>query len=103
MYILLVSLILGLFAALLFVNFYFRWKVLKLYHYLQDHRIDFGPEHIFSRKRLREEVLPQYPDSKQEIVTFVNYLHFSIKMASALILVITAFGFILMYFSRYES
>ena len=103
MYIVLISLVLGLFAALLFINFYFRWKVLKLYHYLQDHRIEFGPEHIFNRKKLKEEILPRYPDSNQEILTFVSYLHFSMKMASGLILLITAFGFILMYYSRYES
>ncbi|NND34419.1 MAG: hypothetical protein HKN76_17675 [Saprospiraceae bacterium] len=103
MYIVWISIVLGLFAALLFVNFYFRWRVIKLYHYLQDRQIEFKPEHIFNRRRLREEILPQYPDSNQEIVTFVNYIHFSMKMASALIVLITVFGFILMYYSRYES
>ena len=103
MYVVWISLVLGLFAALLFVNFYFRWKVIKLYHYLQEQRIEFRPEHIFSRRKLKEEVLPKYPDSRKEIETFVNYLHFSMKMASGLIVLITLFGFILMYYSRYES
>lgn len=94
-----VSLVLGLFAALLFVNFYFRWKVIKVYHYLTRHRIEFKAEHIFNRKRLKEEIIPRYPDSEKEILTFVNYIHFSVKMASALLFLVTVLGLLLM---RYQ-
>ncbi|MCB0689324.1 MAG: hypothetical protein KDC53_22455 [Saprospiraceae bacterium] len=93
-----ISLVLGLFAALLFVNFYFRWKVLKVYHYLINHQIDFKTEHIFNRKKLKEEIIPRYPDSEKEILTFVNYIHFSVKMASALLFLVTAFGLLLMHY-----
>jgi ABC-type Fe3+ transport system permease subunit len=103
MYIVLISLVLGFFVALLFVNFYFRWRVLKIYHYLTARKIEFSTEHIFNRKKLKADILPKYPDSQQEILTFVNYIHFSVKMASALVLLVTAFGLILMYYSRYEG
>ena len=93
-----ISLVLGLFAALLFVNFYFRWKVIKVYHYLTDRNIEFNAEHIFNRRRLREEILPKYPESQQQIITFVNYIHFSVKMASALLFLVTVFGLILMHY-----
>jgi hypothetical protein len=92
------SLVLGLFVALLFVNFYFRWKVIKVYHYLTDRKIEFNAEHIFNRRRLKEEILPRYPESQQEIMSFVNYIHFSVKMASALLFLVTVFGLILMHY-----
>lgn len=92
------SLVLGLFVALLFVNFYFRWKVIKVYHYLTDRKIEFNAEHIFNRRRLKEEILPKYPESQQQIITFVNYIHFSVKMASALLFLVTVFGLILMHY-----
>jgi hypothetical protein len=98
MYVFGISLVLGLFVALLFVNFYFRWKVIKVYHYLTDHKVEFNAEHIFNRRRLKEEILPRYPESQQQIISFVNYIHFSIKMASALLFLVTVFGLILMHY-----
>ena len=93
-----VSFVLGLFAALLFVNFYFRWKVIKVYHHLTRHEIEFNAEHIFNRKKLREEIIPKYPESEKEILTFVNYIHFSVKMASGLLILVTLFGILLMHY-----
>lgn len=98
MYVFGVSFVLGLFAALLFVNFYFRWKVIKVYHYLTKHQIEFSAEHIFSRKKLKEEIIPKYPESEKEILTFVNYIHFSVKMASGLLFLVTLFGLLLMHY-----
>ncbi len=103
MYIVLVSLVLGLFAAVLFVNFYFRWKVLKVYQHLRANRVEFNAEHIFSRKKLRKEILPRYPEHADDIETFVSYLHHSVKIASILIVLITMFGSILMYYSKHAS
>ena len=62
MYTILIAIVIGLFVAMLFVNLYFRAKVLKLYGVL------------------------------------VSHMKYSIKMASVLIALITAFGAILMYF-----
>ena len=103
MYILLISIVVGLFLALLFLNFYFRWKVLKLYHYLTKHHIEFEAAHVFSMEKLREEILPKYPESKEEIVTFVKYVRFSVKMASILIILTIIFGSILMYYSHHAD
>ena len=101
MYILLVSLVLGLFAAMLFVNFYFRWKVIRVYQTLVQNKVEFGAEHIFNPRRLEEEVLPHYPQHAIDIQTFVKYLRFSFKIAAILIVLITLFGGVLMYYSKY--
>ncbi len=103
LYIILISLVLGLFVAMLFVNFYFRWKVIKIYQRLVQQKVDFNAEHIFNPKKLEREVLPNHPQSAEDIKTFISYMKFSFKMAAILIVLITAFGAILMYYSKYAN
>ncbi|MCF8246149.1 MAG: hypothetical protein K9J37_15810 [Saprospiraceae bacterium] len=91
-------LLIGLFVAMLFVNVYFRAKVLKTYKRLVQNRVEFGAAHLFNRKKMEEEVLPKYPNMRQDILDFSNHIQYSIKMASVLIALITAFGAVLMYF-----
>lgn len=91
--------IVGLFIAMLFVNVYFRAKVLKTYGRLVKNRVEFGAAHIFNRKKMEEEILPKYPNQRQDILDFSNHMQYSIKMASVLIALITAMGALLMYFS----
>lgn len=98
MYILLVSIVIGLFVAMLFLNVYFRVKVLQSYKVLVRNRIHFGAVHIFNRDRREKEILPRYPAFHREIETFCNHLRYSIRMATVLIALITLFGAVLMYF-----
>lgn len=98
MYTLLVSIVIGLFVAMLFVNLYFRAKVLKVYGVLVRNKVEFGAAHIFNRQKLETEILPRYPKFRNEIESFVRHMRYSIQMASVLIALITAFGGILMYF-----
>ena len=98
MYILLISVVIGLFVAMVFLNVYFRAKVLKVYGILVRNRVQFGAAHIFNRKKLESEILPRYPQFRSEIETFIRHMRYSIRMASVLIALITAFGAVLMYF-----
>ncbi len=98
MYILLLSIVIGLFVAMLFVNLYFRAKVMKAYGVLVRNKVQFGAAHIFNRQKLEEEVLPKYPQFRTEIESFIRHMKYSIKMATLLAVFITAFGAILMYF-----
>ena len=95
---LLASLIIGLFAAMLFVNVYFRVKVMKSYKILVQNRVDFETKHLLSPKKMEEEILPKYPQFSEEIKTFSSHIRYSVRMASVLILLITLFGTILMYY-----
>ena len=90
--------IIGLFVAMLFVNVYFRAKVLKTYGRLVRNRVEFGAAHIFNKKKMEDEILPKYPHMRQDILDFTNHMQYSIKMASVLIVLITLFGAVLMYF-----
>ncbi len=97
MYTLFVSLVIGLFVAMLFLQFYFRMKVLKVYRVLVQHRVQFNAGDLFRKERLAS-IKEQYPARAGEIQTFADHLIYSIRMASVLILLITLFGAILMYF-----
>ena len=98
MYIFLLSLVWGLFAAMLFLNLYFRMKVMKSYGVLVRNKVQFDASHIFNQEKLAKEILPKYPAYRTEIETFVKHIHFSIKMATVLTTLITAFAAILMYY-----
>lgn len=98
MYVMLITIVLALFVAMLFVNVYFRVKVMKTYRKLVQNRVEFGPAHLFNRKKMEAEIYPKYPHMQADIEVFVRHLRYSINMATVLIALITLFGGILMYY-----
>lgn len=93
----LMILVIGAFLAILFLNVYFRVKVLKVYRKLVQNQVQFNAIDVFNKKKLETEILPKYPKSKDDIVTFANHIKFSVRCASGLLLLITAFYVLLMY------
>jgi len=98
MYILLITLVIGIFVAMLFLNVYFRIKVFQVYKELVKAKVDFGASHIFNTKKMEAEIIPKYPEQADNIRTFTSHIHYSIKMATVLTTLITLFGAILMYY-----
>ena len=98
MYILLVTILVVLFLAMLFLNIYFRAKVLRAYRKLVENRVEFGAKHLFNKEKMRSEIYPRYPHMQEEIETFRRHMQNSINMATVLILLITLFGAVLMYY-----
>ncbi|PPK87135.1 hypothetical protein CLV84_0069 [Neolewinella xylanilytica] len=98
MFVLLITIVIALFVAMLFVNLYFRAKVLRAYRLLVRGRVEFTAAQIMSRQRMEAEVVPAYPDHAQAIRDFSNYLRRSIRMATVLLVLITLFGGILMWY-----
>ena len=86
-----------MFCGILFLNVYFRVKVLKLYKKLVQNRIEFKPVHFLNKERLEKEILPKYPEHKEDILTFISHIRFSVSLASVLITLITAFAAVLMF------
>lgn len=97
MQVVLITFILAIFAALLFLNIYFRVKVFKAYKVLVMNRVDFKPTDIFNKKKLADEVVPKYPQYETEIWNFANNIRNSVRIASLLIVLITAFAAVLMF------
>ena len=98
MYVLLISIVVSLFVAMLFVNVYFRVRVLKVYKILVQNEVEFGAAHIFNQEKMESEIFPKYPAQKENIEIFVRHMRYSIKMATVLVALITLFGAILMYY-----
>jgi hypothetical protein len=100
MYILLISIVWGLFAAMLFLNIYIRVNAFKYYRKLVQNRVEFKPKHIFNKTLMEAEVYPKYPQHRGDIEAFVGHIRKSINMATVLMFLITAFGAILMYYRK---
>lgn len=98
MFVLLVSVVVSLFVAMLFLNVYFRVKVFKVYKVLVQNKVQFDASHFFSPEKMEKEVIPKHPNQRVEIELFVRHMRYSIKMATVLIALITLFGAILMYY-----
>ena len=98
MYLILITLVIALFIAMLFLNLYFRVKVFRTYKKLVQNEVEFNASHLFNPKKMEQEVYPKYPDMKEDIETFANHIKYSMRMATVLIALITLFGGILMYF-----
>lgn len=98
MYNLLIAIVIGLFVAMVFLNLYFRIKVFKVYKKLVQNKVAFGATHVFNKEKMAAEVLPRYPKQQADILTFVRHIHYSIRMASILAILITIFGGVLIYY-----
>lgn len=98
MFVLLITIVIGLFVAMLFLNVYFRVKVLRAYKELVRAKVEFTAKQIFSSRRVEEEVVPLYPEQAVAIRNFSTYLIRSIRMATVLLALITLFGGILMWY-----
>ncbi|MCP9237443.1 hypothetical protein [Lewinella sp. JB7] len=100
MFVLLLTIVIALFLAMLFVNLYFRARVLRAYRILVRSEVDFTATQILNRRRMEEEVVTAYPRQAEAIRDFGNYLRRSIRMATVLLLLITLFGGLLMWYGR---
>ena len=98
MYTTLIVLVIALVVALLVVNIYFRVKVMKHYKKLLKAKVEFDLSHVLNRKKLEEEVIPKYPESKEDIYAFVNHLKFSARIGMTLFVLISFFGWVLMHY-----
>jgi hypothetical protein len=97
---LLIFIVAALFLVLLFLNLYFRIKVLKSYKILVQNQVEFESSHFFNQKKMKSEVISRYPHLEKEILTFVHHIQYSVKLASVFLFLITVFGAILMYFKN---
>lgn len=87
-------------AAFLCLHFYLRITVFKAYRVLSDNRVEFDSKHLFSRKKMKEEIIPKYPQFEKEINTFQQKFHFSLVLGIILLVVIMIIGSYLIFWAR---
>lgn len=78
---LLLIVFLSLFVVLLFLNLYFRIKLLKIYRQLVEKEVEFPASYILNRSKLVDEVIPKYPHAEKLILTFHRQLMRSLGIA----------------------
>ena len=96
----LMYLIITLFILLVVANVYFRVKVLKSYRSLKDLQIHFDASAVFDKNKLESEILVKHPKHRDLIYNFAVNLRRSITVAILLIVLITVFGAVLMYYRQ---
>lgn len=87
-------------GAILLLNLYFRVQVLRKFRVLVENRIQLEKVHFTNRAKLEAEVLPRYPQHRQAILTFTNYIRYSMRCNFVLVTLITILAAILI-FGRY--
>ncbi len=100
MYAILIATIAGIFIALLFLNIYFRFKVLHHYRILQKNKIEFPAYYIMQEQKMEEDVLKHFPGFEDNIRAFCKHIRFSVKVASAILFFITLLGAIIYYYDK---
>lgn len=91
----LITVIILSFIALLVLNVIFRVKVFKAYKKLVQNEVEFDSKHMFDARLLEEEILPKYPQHKDDIVGMIGNMKRSLNISLMLIALILVAGFIL--------
>jgi hypothetical protein len=95
MYNVLMVFIIGFFLALLFLNIYFRVKVMKHYKYLVQNRIEFNAKHILDKNKMQTEVLSKHPEHATEIDAFATNIRNSVMIAAGILILISILGLVI--------
>jgi hypothetical protein len=90
--------VIGFFLALLFLNVYFRVKVLKHYKYLVQNNVEFQAMDIFNKQKINEVVIERYPQHKDSIMAFTENIRKSVNLAIILVALISIASGIMYYY-----
>ena len=82
---------------MLFINVYFRAQVLKAYKKLQRGGVEFEGSDMLTQARI-EELVQRYPSQEEPIRQFTSGIRRTMSIASALIVLITLLGGVLMWY-----
>jgi hypothetical protein len=94
MQVILASLFIGLFISLLFTNFYFKSKLVKKFKILTQHKVGFNFSHLISERKMREEILPHYPQIKEDIIDFQKIIKRAFITMIGILAVISFAGYL---------
>lgn len=83
---------LGLAGAMVFVNIYFRLKVLRLYKQLLKHGIGIKPGQLIYKKRMEHELLAVYPAQETVILELRKQIIRSLSLALLLWVAVLGVG-----------
>jgi hypothetical protein len=80
--------VIGLLLILIFVNLYFRLRVLKYYKKLKNTELPLRSRHIFDRQKLEKEILSVHGPDRENIKGFVDQIRRMIIFVAILFVII---------------
>ena len=86
------------FIVLLFLNLYFRIKLLGIYRKLREGHVEFPTSIILNTQKLKEEIVPKYPGYEREIISFSRHLKFSLRVAFVVFIIALFLGYMYVKF-----
>lgn len=89
----------GLVGAMIFVNIYFRLKVIRIYKALIQSGISVSPGQLLSRTKMENELISKYPRHRELLLDLRKQIIRSLALAATLWLVVLAIG-LLVYLTR---
>ena len=98
MYNILITIIIALFVIMLFFNLYLRIKAMKLLKKLRQKNVHINIKDLFNAEKIEKVVIPRHPNSADDIRALARHFNYSIKMGTVLLVLITAFGAVLMWY-----
>ncbi len=87
-----------MFVGLFVINIYFRAKVMKAYKYLIQNDIKFSAMDVLSKSKLKNKVLPSYPQHTAQINNFVSLMRRSLTLSLGVIVLIIVIGLVVQFF-----
>ncbi len=76
------------FLIFLIIQFFIRLRIVKAYEKLKSKKVQFDLRKILSSTEEKQKILRNYPESKEEINTFINYLRYSIGLVVVLLIIV---------------
>ena len=98
MYSIFTFVIISLFLTLLFLNIYFRVKVLKVYKKLVQNQVEFNISQVMDRQKLEVEVLSKYPNQSEDILAFARHIRTSVNIGVILVVLISIMALVLHWY-----
>ncbi len=91
--------VVGLFISMLFLNFYFRFKTMKVYKRLMQGGVQLSFAQLFNREKAEKAGL-QHPRHRQDILALSMHIRRSIGIAVTLIGLMAALGVALAFLNK---
>ena len=83
-----------LFVAVVLVNAYFRFRVIKAYNILQKRGLNFKAKDMLDSNKLENDIIPNNKEYEKQIRDYVRFLKVGFGMTSILLIIVLGFAFI---------
>lgn len=89
----------GLVGAMIFINIYFRLKVIRIYKILMQKGISVSAGQLVSKEKMEKELTVKFPEQKELLLDLRKQIIRSLALAATLWLIVLVIGLVV-YLTR---